>query len=116
MPSEGRKSPNAEGRQTGSLMSFLGRFGEGGEDPEWDPHGQTPSKRPYVCLCTALLEAATRGQAPTSHEDHRKHQASVTPETGGSEAQEGSERGPASREELGLRTWTWAQILAPPVR
>ena len=34
----------------------------------------------------------------------------------GSEAQEGSERGPASREELGLRTWTWAQILAPPVR
>lgn len=68
-------------------MSFLGRFGEGGEDAEWDPHGQTPSKRPHVCLCTALLEAATRGQALTSHEDHRKHQASVTPETGASEAQ-----------------------------
>lgn len=101
-------------------MSFLGRFGEGGEDAEWDPHGQTPSKRPHVCLCAALLEAATRGQALTSHEDHRKQQASVTPETGASEdssaAPEDSEKGAGSREELGLQTWTWAQILAAPLR
>lgn len=79
-----------------------------------------PPPKGHVSLCTALLEAATRGQAPTSREDHRKHQAFVTPETGASEdssaAQEGSERGTGSREELGLQTWTWAQILAPPIR
>ena len=44
----------------------------------------------------------------------------LTPETGASEdssaAKEGSDKGAGSREELGLQTWTWAQILAAPLR
>lgn len=102
--------------QWGPLMSLfntemLGRLGreEGavsGPTSHRSPPGG-PSERPDGCLRHALPEAATRGQALASHQDHRNH---LGPGVQGQEpelrltAREGPEKGAGSWEEPDI--WT----------
>lgn len=88
----------------------------GGRRGQWvgPPHmvhiAKPPSSERGMALSHALLEAATRGQALPSHQEHRNHQVSGSPGTGASQkdrlAAQQPRRAPekeaGSREEFGL--------------
>lgn len=77
----------------------------------------------HMALSHALLEATTRGQALTSHQDHRNHHETGPPGTGASEKDRLAAQQPkralrkeaGNREEPGLSAWTWVQILTAPL-
>lgn len=79
-------------------------------------HILLPLQKGQICLGHALLEAATRGQALTSHQDHGTLRGSGVhgqePQGSGEQPRKGPKKGAGSREELGLWSWTWVQILA----
>lgn len=85
--------------------------GEGGEDAEW---AHLTPERADGCLSHALLEAATRGQALTSYQGHRNRRLSELRLAASSPGR--AEKGAGNGAELGLWTWTWVQILDPPLR
>lgn len=86
-------------------------------------HPQAPSKRPHGGPSLALLDAATRGQALTPHQDHRNHWVSESPGTGGQGTAYQPQR-VCSRKELasglrpGLKSWLYhfgelGQVIGP---
>lgn len=101
------------GSFTSPLTQRIGHFEEGGEDGGWTHLTPIVSPNPVFrkakALSHALLEAATRGQALTSHQEHRNHQVRVSRDWSLTErqvstpaAQEGPEKEAGSRKEFGL--------------